>query len=368
MSLGDERELVPLGAGFSVVRKGYSVVEVNEHLERLDADLKMLTQDRDAAISQAGDLARQLEMARNEIDDLRGKVERLSLPPTSIEGLSEQLQKYVRMAQEEADETRARAEAEAAHIRAKAEADSTAMRTRYDQMLGDLDARRQEMEREHRQLMDSARAEAKEITNKAQEERLRKDLEAEERRTKVDEDFEIAMAGRRSESMRQLAEQEATSKAEAEKRVGEATKHAAGIREQIAKELAAHKTDVEQRYQESVEDANRRKHESITEAEARIAEATDEAHRRVREATDLANRRINQAADRVEALRALRADIAEQIKAARTVLADADGLLVESEAATARRNGQQQAPKSAADQEAETVNGSASAQEAKASA
>jgi cell division septum initiation protein DivIVA len=163
MSFGEERDLVPLGAGFDISKRGYSRPQVDEHLERLDADLKMLTSDRDAAISQAGDLARQLEDALNEIEVLRGQVERLAQPPTSLEGLSVRLQKMVRAAQDEASETKARAEAEAGHIRAKAEADASAMRTRYDQMLADLDTRRQEMEAEHRELMERARQEAEAI-------------------------------------------------------------------------------------------------------------------------------------------------------------------------------------------------------------
>lgn len=345
MTLGEERDLVPLGAGFDIAKRGYSRGQVDEHLERLDADLKMLTSDRDAAISQAGDLARQLEISRNEIDELRGQIERLSLPPTTLEGLSERLQRMLRLAQDEASETKARAEAEAGHIRAKAESEASAMRTRYDQLLADLDARRQEMEAEHRQTMEKGRDEAQQIINKGQDERLRLDLEAEERRTKIEEDFEIAMATRRTEAMRQLAEQEAASKSEAERRLREANEEARKIRTIVAKEQADHKADVDKRYRESVEDANRRKQESVTEATARLTEATDEAHRRVREATELANRRINQAADRVEALRELRTNIANQVRSARAVLAEADVLLGEAGLMTAarkdtKRNGQ----------------------------
>lgn len=327
MSLGGERELVPLGLDFTIVKRGYNRFEVDRHLEEVDADFKLLRFERDAALSQSGDLARQLEVTRTEIDELRGQVERLSLPPTTLEGLSERLQRMLRLAQDEASETKARAEAEAVHIRAKAEADASAMRTRYDQLLADLDARRQEMEAEHRKIMDSARAEADSIINKAKQERLRLDLEAEERRTKVEEDFEIAMAARRTESMRVLAEQEAASKSESERRVREATEESERLRAQISKELAEHKADVERRHRESVEDANRRKQESVSEANARVADATDEANRRVREATELATSRINHAADRVEALRELRTNIANQIASARSILTEADVLL-----------------------------------------
>ncbi len=129
MALGEERELVPLGVGFDITKRGYSKIQVDDHLERVDNDLKLLAADRDAAVSQAADLARQLEIARSDKDDLRGQVERLSLPPTTLEGLSERLQRMLRLAQDEATETKARAEAEAGHIRAKAETDAkTALR------------------------------------------------------------------------------------------------------------------------------------------------------------------------------------------------------------------------------------------------
>jgi chromosome segregation ATPase len=102
MALGDDRDLVPLGTGFDIVKRGYSRTQVEEHLERLDGDLRLLAADRDAAVSQAADLARRLEQSRSEIDDLRGQVDRLSVPPTTLEGLSERLQRMLRLAQDEA--------------------------------------------------------------------------------------------------------------------------------------------------------------------------------------------------------------------------------------------------------------------------
>jgi hypothetical protein len=327
MSLGEERELVPLGAGFDVTKRGYARGQVDEHLERLDGDLKMLTSDRDAAISQAGDLARQLETARNDIRDLRGQVERLAQPPTSIEGLSERLQRMLRLAQDESADTVARAEAEAGHIRAKAETDASAMRARYEQLLTELDDRRNAMEAEHRGVLAKAHADAAEITNKAKAERDKLDSESEQRRTQIEEDFEIAMAARRAEAMRVLAEQEAASKAEAARRVRDATDDAAKIRAKVLEEETASKAEVEKRHRDSVADANQRKQASVTEANARLAEAADEARRRVRDATDDANRRTNEATARVEELRKVRAHLAEQVRAARTVLSEASTVL-----------------------------------------
>jgi cell division septum initiation protein DivIVA len=298
MALGEERELVPLGVGFDITKRGYSKMQVEEHLERVERDMRVLAADRDAAVSQAADLARQLEISRSEIDDVRGQVERLSLPPTTLEGLSERLQRMLRLAQDEATETKARAEAEGGHIRAKAESDANALRARYEEMLRGLDTRRAEMEAEHRDVLAKAHAEAADITKKSTDERTRLDAESEQRRAQVEEDFDIAMASRRTESMRALAEQEATSKSDAERRVREAT-----------------------------EEANRRRHEAITESKARLQEASEEAHRRVREATEESNRRISHAAQRVAALRQLRTRVANQLRQARSLIQDADVVL-----------------------------------------
>jgi len=56
---------------------------------------------------------------------------------------------------------------------------------------------------------DFAAEEVAETGAAAEAERTRLDSESEQRRTTVEEDFEIAMASRRTESMRALAEQEA---------------------------------------------------------------------------------------------------------------------------------------------------------------
>jgi cell division septum initiation protein DivIVA len=294
MSVGADHDLVPLGPGFDITKRGYNRMQVDEHLEQVQKQMDLLAADRNNVASQADDLARQLESNRSENAELRGQVERLSLPPTTLEGLSERLQRMLRLAQDEAGETKARAEAEAGHIRAKAEADGNELRQRYDKLLADLDARKVEMEAEHRGVLEQARDEAAMIARQSEDERMRADAEAKQRRTQIEEDFEIAMASRRTESMRALAEQEATSKGEAERRVREATDEAA-----------------------------KRRADAIAESTARVKEAADEARRRVSEATDEANRRITHAAQRVTALRQLRTKVADQLNAARDLIADA---------------------------------------------
>ncbi|WP_422647014.1 chromosome segregation protein [Actinoalloteichus caeruleus] len=341
MGLADDRDLLPLGSGFDVAKRGYDRAQVDEHLERLDADLRILAADRNAALSQAGDLARQLEAARSEIESLHSQLERMSQPPTSLEGMSERLQRMLRLAQEEANEIRARAETDAAEMQAKAEKEATGLRNQYERLIAENDTRRAEMEAEHRATLDKANQEGERIRAAAQEvlqqgeadadrirqdaenirrqgeaeaQRLRQegesirqkgehdaqeylrqaeqtrqaaDAEADARRKQVEDDFEMAMSSRRNEAMRTLAEQEAHSKAEAERRVREAT-----------------------------EEANRR-----------LQESTNEAHRRVREATEEANRRIGQAQRQVDTLRQTRGRLAQQLKAIRAVFVEAGPLL-----------------------------------------
>ena len=298
MALGEERDLVPLGAGFDITKRGYSRMQVEEHLEQLDTQLKILAADRNAAAAQAAELTAQLEGARTTIDDLNKQVERLALPPTTMEGLSERLQRMLRLAQEENEEIRTKAHAEADHTRAKARAEAEDLKSKHEAKLRDVDERRVEMEKEHRGVLEKVNAEAAEILSKAKSEAEAIEIAEQARRTQVEEDFEIAMASRRTESMRALAEQEATSKSEAERRVREAT-----------------------------EEANRRRHDAITESTARLQEATTEANRRVHEATEESNRRINHAAQRVAALRKLRARVADQLTSARELVVDAHAYL-----------------------------------------
>lgn len=298
MALGEERDLVPLGAGFDITKRGYSRMQVEEHLEQLDSQLKILAADRNAAAVQAAELTTQLEVARTTIDDLNKQIERLAKPPTTLEGLSERLQRMLRLTQEECEEMRAKATAEADHIRAKANAEADDLKSKHEAKLREHDERRIEMEKEHAGVLKIARRDADELISKATAEVEAADIAATARRQQVEEDFEIAMASRRTESMRGLAEQEATSKSEAERRVREAT-----------------------------EEANRRRHDAVTESTARLQEATDEANRRVREATDESNRRINHAAQRVAALRKLRAKVAQQLTAARELVVDAHAYL-----------------------------------------
>ncbi|MDH3060720.1 hypothetical protein QEN36_15270, partial [Gordonia alkanivorans] len=56
---------------FAIVMRGYDREQVADHLQRLDAELRVLAADRDAATANAHELASHLEEARDEIAELR---------------------------------------------------------------------------------------------------------------------------------------------------------------------------------------------------------------------------------------------------------------------------------------------------------
>ena len=56
---------------FTVVMRGFDRDQVIDHLHRVDAEMRLLAADRDAASSNAAELAAHLESARDEIAELR---------------------------------------------------------------------------------------------------------------------------------------------------------------------------------------------------------------------------------------------------------------------------------------------------------
>ncbi|MBH0122355.1 hypothetical protein M1M07_30665 [Rhodococcus sp. HM1] len=222
-----DRDRTPSHLPFSIVRKGFDRDEVTNYFARFEAELRVTATDRDAAAAQARDLSRQLENARNEIDELRRDVDRLSVPPTTAEGMSDRISRMLRLASDEASELRARAEAEAAEMISLAEQEGIRLRGDYEAKIAELERRRVAFEEEHAETMAAARAEANRIIAAAEAERDRLAAEAEAKRAQVQQDFEITMGERRSKLLGALDELERTSKAEADRRVEQATQEAA---------------------------------------------------------------------------------------------------------------------------------------------
>lgn len=258
-----DADFLPMSAPFALVRKGYEPAQVEEHLGRVDAELRITAADRDAAASQSADLASQLDAARAEIEALHATVARISAGPSDTEGLSDRMQRMMRLAQDEASEIRARAEADAAEIRSVAEQETAVARTELTsaraalaqhtiEARDDAERRRTEMEAEHAATMGRASRLAQEVTDTAAADRGRRDAESARQRAAVEEDFELAMTARRTEALQALQQGETTSKAEAERRVRDAT------------------TEAQRRLQRATQQSEQK----VAEADARVRELT----------------------------------------------------------------------------------------------
>ena len=255
---GDSAAPLP-PAGFAVVRRGYDQEQVEAHLRRLDAETRILSTDRDAAVDQATQLTRELDDSRARAERLRAQVRTLVSPQQSVQGMSERMRSMLRMAEDEVAEMLQRADAEVAKRLhdaeqlaatlvegARSEADSLRMQSKADaEAAEEQNARRRaELEAEesaHRERITTSRETSeREITEArarlaadqeeiaaaiaaadAAAERRRSDVwtDSEAQRKQVEADFRVAMDQRRKEALTALtAEQLATRAATEEMR------------------------------------------------------------------------------------------------------------------------------------------------------
>ncbi|QQQ74347.1 hypothetical protein IOD16_24555 [Saccharothrix sp. 6-C] len=222
-------DLVPMRADFDVVWRGYDRGHVRRYVEGVEAELRVLAVDRDAAEARADDLARQLETARAEIRVLREHVDRISRTPIDPDALAARLRRMAELAHEEAAEITARARAVAENHWATAERAAARVRERSERLVAELDAQRRQAEAEHRTLMREAGERLLATTREAERRRRELDERAAAVREEVRVDFELAMSARRAESMAAVAAREAAARARADRLVREAEDHARRI-------------------------------------------------------------------------------------------------------------------------------------------
>lgn len=219
---------------FTIARRGYHPAEVDEHMERLETKLEMLICDRDAAVSQADLLSRQLDAARTEAERLTDQLGRLTAPPDNVENMGERMQWMLQLARDEAEEIRRKAAAEAAEVIGKSEE----VHARNEAMRAEIESERSEIETMREQLLSAAHEEANRIRQEAAEKQARLDADSVARRTKIEEEFAAAMSVRRSELLATMAQTEASSRDEAQRRRAEAAEQ--------ARKLIAEATEVAQ--------------------------------------------------------------------------------------------------------------------------
>jgi chromosome segregation ATPase len=266
----EDRELVPLKADFDTVWYGFRRSQVKFYIQQTEAELQLVTEDRDAALSQVSELSAQLEETRAQVEELKAELDAQARAPIDMEALSDRMRRMVRLAQDEAEEIRTSAQAAAEHEWARSEQAAAELRGRYEKLVSEADEWRRQSEQQRNDMLARTRDEVQAMSREAEQHRRRLDAEAEERRTQVERDFEVSMEARREEAMRVLAEREQASR--------------------------------------------------------------EEAQRRVREATLEAERRINRADEYAETMLRMRQQLAEQVRGAQAVLANAEPFLAATEA------------------------------------
>ncbi|SFD81362.1 hypothetical protein SAMN04487819_103310 [Actinopolyspora alba] len=264
----DSRELVPLESDFDVVWRGFRRSQVQFYIQQTEAEVRMLTEDRDSALSQVSDLNTQLEQARAEIDSLRRQLDDVCRTPVEEKALSDRLRRMVQLANDEAAEIISSARATAEHEWSRSEKAASELRARYERLVAEADEWRQQAQDQRQQALEQTSREIERMAEEAEQHRRRLDRDAERRRNEIERDFEISMAARREEAMRELAERDLASRQEAERR---------------------------------------------------ISEAAAEAERRTKRANE-----------QVEAMRALRRNMAEQVRAGQHLLSEAEPFLAAS--------------------------------------
>lgn len=216
----DVTELVPLKIDFDTVFRGYDRDQVRCYVQATERDTQLLVADRDAALSQAEDLAQQLGSARATIRDLRAAIDRISRTPLDPAALSERLRRMVELATAEADETIRRAEAAAERTWRHAEDTAARLTERHRELLAELDRRRRDMEAEHTDLIRRAQADIDRMTRDAQQRRTELDRRAEQLRAQAQADFNLAMSARRAELEAGLAQRRAHADADFDHHAG----------------------------------------------------------------------------------------------------------------------------------------------------
>ncbi|KAA9157739.1 cellulose-binding protein [Amycolatopsis acidicola] len=218
----DTEELVPLHTDFDVRWRGYDQEQVRYWISQFEADLAVVTADRDAALSQRDDLAAELERTRAALSRLQARFDRVCRTPPSVDGLTDRLRRMVELAQDEAGEITARARTAAENQWAAAQEAAGQLRARHLTLLRELDHRRAELEREHRDLLARTRADVEALTTQAHAERAALDTQAARRRAAIERDFQRDLQSRRAAAERDIAELRATARAEADAMLSEA--------------------------------------------------------------------------------------------------------------------------------------------------
>ncbi len=226
MGHNENRELVPLKSDFDVVWRGFRRSQVQFYIQQTESEVRMLTEDRDSALSQVSELNAQLEQAREEIESLRRQLDDVCRTPIDESALSDRLRRMVQLANDESAEIIASARATAEHEWSRSEQAASELRNRYERLVAEADDWRKQAQEQRQEALEQTSREIERMAAEAEQHRRKQDREAEQRRNEIEHDFEVSMAARREEAMREMAERDQASRAEAEQRINEAAAEA----------------------------------------------------------------------------------------------------------------------------------------------
>ncbi|MEV4310636.1 hypothetical protein [Actinocrispum sp. NPDC049592] len=202
--------------GFDVVRHGFDRGQVQQHVANLESNLRLLTQDRDAARAELAALIRQ-------VNELRAQAADKTVPLTGRKEVHEQMRVMLEVTKNEAAAITAAAQAAAEQAFASAQQAASALRSRYEFLVADLEAQQTQMQADHAAAMDQLRRQLAEATTDAENRRRRFGEEADAQHLQVEQEFESAMAAKRAALDQEVAARKDASEKEAARLVREAT-------------------------------------------------------------------------------------------------------------------------------------------------
>lgn len=219
-------DVVPLPADFDREWRGFSRAQVNSYVDSVEAELRLVAADRDAAVSRAEQLVRRLDDLRAENEQLQQRIDRICRTPIEPDGLQDRMRRMVELAREEAAEIIGRAKAVAEDSWVSAEQAATRLRERYDRLTDELDSYRRHAEAERHELLRRTEAQVEAMRRRTEQRSRDLDEQAANRRRQIEQDFELAMIERRNEATRVVDQRKSAAAAEADRLVREARRRA----------------------------------------------------------------------------------------------------------------------------------------------
>ena len=152
--------VVPLRPGFEVQVRGFNRNQVQEHIELLEDQLKLVTFDRNEAVAVNEDLRKLCDDTRHQLDEAEQRLKRIESSDTGLPAASQRVQNMLDTAEEEvqtlreqsrrqAETIRGTAETEARQLLEQARASADELHRECAELTAELRTKREQMRQEH---------------------------------------------------------------------------------------------------------------------------------------------------------------------------------------------------------------------------